>query len=524
MTPRTLLAISPVIFVLFLILFAVPSISSVVAAQEKLTITTVNTNKFVEGGKLVTASDSKLKIHSETWTDKSGNPIEIHIINYDDKGNLTDETWEIGTLVCHRGGHPKDNWDGKSYQFECGGDTGGGPLTELKTINQKIEQYEEKLAKAILDPSTPEYSKYVVDQPELRKTDTPEPKAKTETPPEQKAPPKTDKTSTGESGGNTASTDPTSLPPGYALNTNVVPGLDSWTVTTPYGGWRLNLPADVQPGEPFTGTIFLDPVGKTDADRAKNLSGLKAHRLQVGDQKIDFGKPYIPTYELYTVGLGRTVLRGGYRLLYDPPFYNIYLPVPRHFDLPTPPTEYRILTGGQQGGLFVIPGPFDGTVTDTDFVTINGERIPIISESPRSRVVWNTSKLLGDAKIEIGENGQTGTCPFHNVFVSVSATNLRLLRGQTATVTVTFTGLGRLNQDIPYDLVNHSPEVISMQGAQESQNRMIPYAMIANPDDSKGGTYTDHVTITGVAPGPFRITATVQWKETCNLPPNALHK
>jgi len=138
--------------------------------------------------------------------------------------------------------------------------------------------------------------------------------------------------------------------------------------------------------------------------------------------------------------------------------------------------------------------------------------------------VWNTYKNLGTSNIEIGENGQTGTCPFHNVSVNVSATNLRLLRGQTATVTVTFTGLGKLNQDIPYDLVNHSPEVISMQGAQEAQNRMIPYTMIADPDDAKGGTYTDHVTITGVAPGSFRITATLRWIETCNLPPNAMHK
>src|SRR5215813_13282692 len=90
-------------------------------AQDKLTTTTVNSDKYVAGGKLITTSDSKLKIHSEKWTDKNGKTIELHEIEYDESGNVKSETWQFEGIVCHRSGHPKDNWDGQSYYFECGG-------------------------------------------------------------------------------------------------------------------------------------------------------------------------------------------------------------------------------------------------------------------------------------------------------------------------------------------------------------------------------------------------------------------
>ena len=45
------------------------------------------------------------------------------------------------------------------------------------------------------------------------------------------------------------------------------------------------------------------------------------------------GFAYQPQWGGFLTGNGKTTLRGGYRLLYDPPFYNIFLNIPRHLRL-----------------------------------------------------------------------------------------------------------------------------------------------------------------------------------------------
>ena len=76
-------------------------------------------------------------------------------------------------------------------------------------------------------------------------------------------------------------------------------------------------------------------------------------------------------------------------------------------------------------------------------------------------------------------------------------------------LTVVVSGLDGLKQDVPFELVNHSPGVVSMAGGNQ-QRAIIPAA-----DLQSNGTCTTTRTLTGVAPGSFNITATVQWKETC---------
>jgi len=322
------------------------------AAQEKLTTTTVPSDKFGQGGTLETTSDENFRVVKEVWKDKDGKIKETHSSLYNANNQLGAEAWVFGedtNLKVTTFRHTAGDWS-----FYGIGDSASG-ITK-KEIEEKIGKIESEFIKTgtitrpqkpaantatqnkpkqetntpdpkETDPGKPKYS--ALDQPSLPPTEvfTPSDKPKSETPSDKKAPPKTDKTSSGESGGS-ASTTTTSLPPGYKLSPNNVLGLDSWTVTTPYGGWRVNFPADVQPGEPFTSTVFLDPIGKNDNERAQNLAKLKEHKLQAGDQVMNPVKWF--SDQLYTTGLGKTVLRGGYRMLYDPPFYNIYLQIPTH--------------------------------------------------------------------------------------------------------------------------------------------------------------------------------------------------
>src|SRR5205085_2510295 len=70
--------------------------------------------------------------------------------------NVKTETWEIETVVCHRSGHPENNWDGKSYYFECGGSSGSPTPHTLGYIARTIDELEQELTKRIKDRSTPD--------------------------------------------------------------------------------------------------------------------------------------------------------------------------------------------------------------------------------------------------------------------------------------------------------------------------------------------------------------------------------
>src|SRR5438876_692973 len=55
-------------------------------AQEKLTTTTVKSDKFGKGGTLETTSDEKSRVVKEVWRDATGKNRETHLVNYDAKG------------------------------------------------------------------------------------------------------------------------------------------------------------------------------------------------------------------------------------------------------------------------------------------------------------------------------------------------------------------------------------------------------------------------------------------------------
>jgi hypothetical protein len=85
-----------------------------------------------------------------------------------------------------------------------------------------------------------------------------------------------------------------------------------------------------------------------------------------------------------------------------------------------------------------------------------------------------------------------------------------LLKGQSTTLTVMVEGLAGLDQDVPLELVNHSPGIISMGGGNE-QNVVIHHSS----DLGANGSYTTTRTLTGIMHGGFNITATVHWNDTC---------
>lgn len=507
----------------------IPSLTAAVQAQpkeQKLTTTTVASDKYGKGGTLETTSDEKAKLVKEVWKDKNGKQKEVHILKHEN-GN---EVWDfpgVQTFTYNPKSKEMAAFSGAAVikkdvepsQFREWMQQFGTQLAKDGTYSYPWNKPKET-ATSVQQPAMPasEVFKPKTDQPTIDPDRPPSPSTEVFNPPKntndpkkeepkKEDPPKSDKTSPG-SGGNTASTPPTFTAPGYKIDIKIGDGLTSPILTGPHGVFKVNIPGDVQPGEPFTGSIWREPAGKNDAEREKNNRELKKYSFELGKERIRI--PEQPTAPLIPFKFGVLNHTGFRIILIDEPVARTQLPNPS-VTLP-PPTYYTIPTGAQQGSLFTITGPFDGNTTQTDFVEIGGERIPIVTESQRSRVVWNTSKTTGASTIKVGENGQTGTCPFHNVSVKLSAPNLSLLKGQTTLLTVVVSGLDGLKQDVPFELVNHSPGVVSMDGGNQQS------AIIHPSDLQPNGTYTTTRTLRGVAPGGFNITATVQWKETCKPP------
>src|SRR5262249_16694584 len=72
--------------------------------------------------------------------------------------------------------------------------------------------------------------------------------------------------------------------------------------------------------EPLTGG-FLNP-GAPIPLSVRTLPTIPAPKNSFGPS---VGFAYTPQWGGFLTGNGKTTFRGGYRLLYDPPFYNIYL-------------------------------------------------------------------------------------------------------------------------------------------------------------------------------------------------------
>ena len=294
---------------------------------------------------------------------------------------------------------------------------------------------------------------------------------------------------------------------GYHVGINNANGLVVTTVDTPQGKIKVNLPDDMAAGDTISGTVETEPAGKDQTDRAKNQGVLNGEVIDVGGQKTKVGDkkiscviPSTLTNEARTIVLqhnGQPVATTQIPILVTPP--------------PTP-TQLTLPTGGQQGKTIECLGNF----APTDQVKIGGTTMPPIAESPRKLVVRNTSEAVGPTTIECSQHGTVTQSPFRNIGIKLSAPKLNLRRGETSTLHVEVMGLTGITQPVPLDLVNNSPNVISMSGGNVQHINIQPTQVQAN------GTAPFDFTLTGIMAGAFGVTGTVIWTETYNAGPGGV--
>jgi hypothetical protein len=287
------------------------------------------------------------------------------------------------------------------------------------------------------------------------------------------------------------------------------------TVDTLPAKFYLNLPDIIRPGDRITGTAAVEPKGRTDAEKAGNLSALKQIGLRTNfssssdfdaDWEDEDGPPYdlrqfvinIPKdpppndpLEIRLIGRNNSLLDAiGIPL-------DFVQPAPAIGDLPVVRNLFRSI--GQQGSPHNVSGTFDGDGTNTK-ITINNSPGQLLAESPRG-LVFRSPDIVGPVKVTINDNGNVSQGTYRNLGLQLSAGNLQLKKGESTTLTVRVTGLAGIREDVPIWMVKSG--VVSMSGGDYQHYKITPGQIGAD------GTYVTTRTLTGLVEGGFGVTVTV---------------
>src|SRR5713226_1557851 len=285
---------------------------------------------------------------------------------------------------------------------------------------------------------------------------------------------------------------------GYKFETRTSPGVNSEIITTPHGKLIVNVPDELYAGDTFTGTVVTEPAGKTEAERARNQAKLNGIVLDIGQQKTSVAE------KIFTRTIPANLTREAQSLnvmVKGETVVNAPVPISGAAP-PPPPANVQLPTCGQMGRNVVVRDHCDGIISPTDSCSIGGTQLQPLAESPRMRVMENTSADPGLTKIKYTEQGKEVTGPFQNLGVKLTSPNTNLLRGQKTTLEVVASVQG-IQQDVSLDLVNDTPGVVSISGGNNQHFTIHP------ADVQSDGTYHQNFTVTANQAGAWGATATV---------------
>ena len=285
---------------------------------------------------------------------------------------------------------------------------------------------------------------------------------------------------------------------GYKVETRTSPGLNTQLITTPKGKLIVNVPGELYGGDTFTGTVLAEPAGQTEAERAQNQDQLNGMVLDIGRQETRVAE------KIFTRTIPANFTREAQTLIViveGKEVVNAPIPI-SNTTPPTPPATPQLPTCGQMGRNVVVRDHCDGVIAPTDSCSIGGKQLQPLAESPRTRVMQNTSEVPGLTEIKYTEQGKEVTGPFLNLGVKLTSPNTNLLKDQKTTLEVVASVQG-IQQDVSLDLVNDTPGVVSISGGDNQHFTIHP------ADVQSDGTYHQNFTVTANQAGAWGATATV---------------
>jgi hypothetical protein len=302
---------------------------------------------------------------------------------------------------------------------------------------------------------------------------------------------------------------------GYRTSTDTALGLHTTSLASLHGTVRVYLPEDIRVGDAISGAVEIEPAGATPEERQRNgatLSGVVI-TLEEEETPASEGSVYwqVPVIEYGTpatlvlrdpngVEVGRTTVPVN---PVPDSLGTLHQPLPGDYELP-PIVQF--------GNPFTITGPFDGEFV-TSALDCGGE-LSLLAESPRALIARAPIDLVGQHPMTLSEGDTLVTRDVNVIQLHLSAGKLDLLKGETTVVTAEVTGFAGLDPEaypIEFEMINHSPETVTMEGLEDNRFYRLIYADdISILDDvSPEGSFVVESTLHGVRTGTFNISATV---------------
>ena len=174
--------------------------------------------------------------------------------------------------------------------------------------------------------------------------------------------------------------------------------------------------------------------------------------------------------------------------------------IPVAYEAIEPYDDFYVPFLGQAGNFLTIRGDFDGNLSNTA-LQIGEKTANPIAESPRKTIFQSPADVIGQTKINLKERDAEVIQDFRNLGVKLSATKLKLLKGETSELTVKVEGLEGIEDDVPLNL--------NCTGAVNMQGGNIQNIQIAPNQVQEGGTFTQKRKLKSYKTGDFNVVATV---------------
>ncbi len=286
-------------------------------------------------------------------------------------------------------------------------------------------------------------------------------------------------------------------------------GLNSASFNTKEGKINVYFP-EIREGDIISGTVLAEPEGKNDRQKEKNSNVISGYvvevendnndkdRINIKDKVFQWVIPAALTEGLRLVlknPSGQVIAAEDIEVLTDVPYIEAPSAISsENFSIP----EY--LQAGSPGS---IPGFFDGDFSTTD-LTIGGNEVSVIAESPRGIFFESPQDISGKTEIQLNEGDVAveGQVTAYNL--SLTADKLNLQRGDQTTVHVRVNGLEGLDREIPVDISNLTENTVTVEGGNQQS------IMISPSDISQNGTFNVDIPVTAISSGGFSVAVNVK--------------
>lgn len=289
--------------------------------------------------------------------------------------------------------------------------------------------------------------------------------------------------------------------PAYCQTATATPvsggGMTAILFNTKNGQLRVNIPDDTAEGDTISGSVIIEPKGKSPTEQTRNEDELNGYVVEIAEQKApcrlgDFKCIMPTTSNVIDLVLkdkkGTKVCSTGVKIYDKPP----PLPCAKY------PGTCMLPPFAQAGWPIQCRGPCDGDFNNSS-VKVAGKELVKLCESPRKIVAECPNNTQGTTTIEMREGNAIASCKFTVLAVDLTCALTDIERGKSTTLTVTVWGLGGIGEPANLELNNLAPNVVKLEGGDKQTIQLT----------QQTGTWTKTLNVSAIRSGNFSFVAWV---------------